>query len=120
MATQEQRAHPLIAGRPDDSAYMRRLTRLLDGAAARGRVHLPDHRPSPLPLLAAADSFVLPVVLSDVGGAREQPATDFTAAEPFGEGAKGFLVPNPSGSPVLLDWAVMSRPCLRSGSSSST
>jgi len=112
-------AHPdaqlLIAGRPDDPAYAEQVQRLRRSLACADRVHLRDHAPWPAALLAAADAFVLdsffegwalasmealaagvPVVLSDVGGAREQVGRD---------GERGHLVQNPIGDPLHVDWA---------------
>jgi glycosyltransferase involved in cell wall biosynthesis len=70
-------------------------------------------------VLAAADAFVLdsffegwslastealcaglPVVLSEVGGAREQVGEN---------GLRGFLVPNPAGDPDAIDWRTIGR-----------
>jgi glycosyltransferase involved in cell wall biosynthesis len=76
-------------------------------------VQLRDHCPRSAALLAAADAFILdsffegwslasmealaaglPVVLSEVGGAQEQ----------VGGGGCGFIVPNPGGDPLRVDW----------------
>jgi glycosyltransferase involved in cell wall biosynthesis len=78
-------------------------------------VHLRDNIADPARLLAAADAFVLnsffegwalasmealcaglPVVVSDVGGAREQVGSI--------EQGRGHLVPNPIGDPVRVNW----------------
>ena len=114
-------AHPdaqlLIAGRVEDVMYGSQVRKLRDGLDARARIHLRDHMPNPALLLAAADGFVLnsffegwalasmealhagvPVVASDVGGAREQ------LGEP---GKRGHLVPNPLGDPVFMTWERM-------------
>jgi glycosyltransferase involved in cell wall biosynthesis len=107
-------AHLLVAGRPDDAAYARQVQGLRQDLPCRDRVHLRDHAPWPAALLAAADAFVLdsffegwalasmealaagvPVVLSDVGGAREQVGAD---------GSRGRLVANPMGDPLAVDW----------------
>jgi glycosyltransferase involved in cell wall biosynthesis len=83
-----------------------------------GRLHLRDHSPHPGVLLSAADGFVLdsffegwalssmealiagiPVIVSDVGGAREQLA---------GHPEWGLLVSNPLGNALEVDWASMS------------
>jgi glycosyltransferase involved in cell wall biosynthesis len=112
VAKAHPEAHLLIAGRPDDSAYFSQVLRLRNSLACRDRIHLRDHYTNPAEILAMADGFVLnsffegwslasmealhaglPVVLSDVGGAREQ----------VGEGNfRGFLVPNPIGSPLSV------------------
>jgi glycosyltransferase involved in cell wall biosynthesis len=89
------------------------VQRLRNDLPCADRIHLRDHAPWPGALLAAADGFVLdsffegwslasmealaaglPVVLSDVGGAREQ----------IGEGERGYLVGNPVGDPLAVDW----------------
>jgi glycosyltransferase involved in cell wall biosynthesis len=107
-------AHLVVAGRPDDIRYYRRVLRLRDSMPCRDRVHLRDHVTAPAELLAAADGFVLdsffegwslasmealfaglPVVLSEVGGAREQ-----IGADP----ARGYVVANPLGDPLSVDW----------------
>jgi glycosyltransferase involved in cell wall biosynthesis len=114
VATERPDVHLLIAGRPDEHAYPHQVRRLRDELAARDRIHLRDHAPWPAVPLAAADAFVmdsyfegwslasmeglyagLPVVLSDVGGGREQ----------VGEtGERGYLVPNPVGDPLAVTW----------------
>jgi glycosyltransferase involved in cell wall biosynthesis len=110
-------AHLLIAGRPDDVRYYRQVLRLRDSLPCRDRIHLRDHVAAPGELLAAADGFVLdsffeggplvsmealcmgvPVVLSDVGMAREQIS---------GDPARGYLVANPLGDPLSVDWESM-------------
>jgi glycosyltransferase involved in cell wall biosynthesis len=112
-------AHLLVAGRPDDPAYARQAQGLRRGLRCRDRIHLRDHAPWPAALLAAADAFVLdsffegwalasmealaagvPVVLSDVGGAREQVGT---------ESGRGRLVANPVGDPMAVDWESIRR-----------
>jgi glycosyltransferase involved in cell wall biosynthesis len=114
VAARHPEAHLLIAGRPDDPHYAQQVARLRDGLACRDRIHLRDHAPWPAALLTAADAFVLdsffegwslasmealaaglPVVLSDVGGAREQVGA---------EGERGHLVGNPIGDPLAVDW----------------
>lgn len=112
-------AHLLISGRVDDPTYAHHVRLLADQLPVRGRIHLRDHFPSPATLLAAADCFVLdsffegwplasmealysgvPVVMSEVGGAREQVGED---------GERGHLVPNPLGTPLLVDWETIRR-----------
>ncbi|MGO4706484.1 glycosyltransferase [Microvirga sp. 2MCAF38] len=107
-------AHLLIAGRPDNHLYAQQLLRLRDRMSCRDRVHLRDHAPWPSALLAAADGFVqnsyfegwslasmealyagLPVILSDVGGAREQVGAT---------GQRGYLVDNPIGDALAVNW----------------
>jgi glycosyltransferase involved in cell wall biosynthesis len=118
LAERRPDAHLLLSGRPDDPVFTEQLLVLRDRSAARDRVHLRDHCPAPAVLLAAADGFVLdsffegwslaslealyaglPVVVSDVGGAREQ------IGEP---GLRGHLVDNPAGSPEDVTWERMS------------
>lgn len=114
VAARHPDAHLVIAGRADDPAYFTQLLRLREALPCRDRIHLRDHTPAPTALLAAADSFVLdsffegwslasmealhagvPVVLSEVGGAREQ----------VGEGdERGHVVANPLGDPLRVDW----------------
>jgi glycosyltransferase involved in cell wall biosynthesis len=108
-------AHLVVAGRPDDIRYYRRVLRLRESLPCRDRVHLRDHATAPAELLAAADGFVLdsffegwslasmealfaglPVVLSEVGGAREQVGDG---------GERGHVVANPLGDPLSVDWA---------------
>jgi glycosyltransferase involved in cell wall biosynthesis len=107
-------AHLVIAGRPDDPRYFRKVLQLRESLPCRDRIHLRDHTVAPAALLAAADGFVLdsffegwslasmealfvgvPVVLSDVGGAREQVADD---------PARGYVVANPLGDPLAVNW----------------
>ena len=114
LAQRCPKVHLVIAGRPDDVRYYRQMCRLRDSLTCRDRIHLRDHMAAPADLLAAADGFVLdsffegwslasmealcagvPVVLSDVGGAREQIGSD---------PARGYLVANPLGDPLSVDW----------------
>jgi glycosyltransferase involved in cell wall biosynthesis len=114
LARHRPEAHLVIAGRIGDSRYFRNLLRLRASLPCASRIHLRDNTPAPGSLLAAADGFVLdsffegwslapmealcagvPVVLSEVGGAREQVADD---------PARGFLVGNPAGDPRQVDW----------------
>jgi glycosyltransferase involved in cell wall biosynthesis len=111
--------HLLIAGRPDNPGYFAQVQRLRSRLSHADRVHLRDHSPDPAALLAAADAFVLdsffegwalasmealycglPIVVSDVGGAREQVGDD---------GRQGILVTNPLGHPGMPDWETMRR-----------
>jgi glycosyltransferase involved in cell wall biosynthesis len=117
VAAAHPEAHLLIAGRPDDPSYAQQVQRLRDDLPCRDRIHLRDHAPWPAALLAAADAFVLdsffegwslasmealaagvPVVLSDVGGAREQVAA---------AGECGYLVANPVGDAMQADWTAI-------------
>jgi glycosyltransferase involved in cell wall biosynthesis len=107
-------AHLVVAGRPDDIRYYRRVLRLRNSLPCADRIHLRDHVTTPAELLAAADGFVLdsffegwslasmealfagvPVVLSEVGGAREQIGDDRT---------RGHVVTNPLGDPLQVNW----------------
>jgi glycosyltransferase involved in cell wall biosynthesis len=114
LALRRPEAHLVIAGRPDDLRYYRRVLQLRDGLPARDHIHLRDHVAAPADLLAAADGFVLdsffegwslasmealfagvPVVVSDVGGAREQVGDD---------PARGYVVANPLGDALSVTW----------------
>jgi glycosyltransferase involved in cell wall biosynthesis len=117
VAALHPEAHLVISGRPDDPAYFSQVLQLRSRFACRDRIHLRDHTPNPAKLLAAADGFVLdsffegwslasmealfagiPVVLSEVGGAREQ----------VGEaGERGYVIPNPLGDPFRVNWNTM-------------
>ena len=107
-------AHLVLAGSTDNYRYYRRLVRMRDSLPCRVRIHLRDHAAVPAKLLAAADGFVMdsffegwslasmealytgvPVVLSEVGGAREQVGDDPN---------RGFVVSNPLGNPLSVDW----------------
>lgn len=113
------RAHLLVCGRVDEPVYTRQVIALRDRSRARDRIHLRDNAQRTDVLFGAADAFVLdsffegwalssmeasasgvPVVLSDVGGAREQVAGDVPS---------GILVSNPLGDPIGLTWAEMMR-----------
>ncbi|MEU5907842.1 glycosyltransferase [Micromonospora sp. NPDC047527] len=110
-------AHLLVAGRAnDDLLYYEQTRQAAASLPGADRIHLRGHCANPLALLAAADAFVLdsffegwslasmealaagvPVVLTDVGGAREQLAN----------GRRGHLVSNPAGDAELVDWQVI-------------
>jgi glycosyltransferase involved in cell wall biosynthesis len=114
VAARHPEAHLVVAGRVDDAVYFAQVQQLRTRLACRDRIHIRDHMSNPAELLAAADGFVLdsffegwslasmealyagvPVVLSDVGGAREQIGC--------GE-ERGHLIPNPIGDPLRVDW----------------
>jgi glycosyltransferase involved in cell wall biosynthesis len=111
-------AHLVVSGRADDSRYVARMLARRDRSPHKARIHIRDHHPDPAGLLAAADGFVqnsffegwslasmealclgVPVIVSEVGGAREQLA---------GRPERGYLIPNPTGSPSV-SWDVMGR-----------
>lgn len=117
LARRRPGAHLVLAGKPEQRRYYRQMVRLRDELPCRHQIHLRDHAPSPAALLAAADGFVLdsffegwslasmealyaglPVVLSEVGGAREQIG---------GDPERGFLVPNPLGDPLAVNWETL-------------
>ena len=112
-------AQLIIAGRSDDSGYTRQVLDLIKRTDLSERVFLRDHIRDPALLLAAADAFVLnsffegwslasmqalaaglPVVMSEVGGAREQIGGDIE---------NGILVGNPAGDPLKVNWDVIGR-----------
>ena len=114
VAARHPEAHLVIAGRPDDAVYFTQVMRLRNALGCRDRIHLRDHATNPAELLSLADGFVLdsffegwslasmealhagvPVVLSEVGGAREQVGAD---------SSRGFMVPNPLGDPLRVNW----------------
>jgi glycosyltransferase involved in cell wall biosynthesis len=114
VARHHPEVHLVVAGHPDPGRYYRHTLWLRNSLPWRGRIHLRDHAAAPAQLLAAADGFVLdsffegwslasmealyaglPVVLSDVGGAREQIG---------GDPARGYLVANPLGDPLTVNW----------------
>ncbi|SBT55146.1 glycosyltransferase [Micromonospora narathiwatensis] len=117
VAAQHPDAHLLVAGRAnDDLLYYEQTRQLAASLPGTERIHLRGHCANPSALLAAADAFVLdsffegwslssmealvagvPVVLTDVGGAREQ----------LGDGRRGHLVANPAGNAELVDWPVI-------------
>lgn len=121
VAAEHSDAHLLVAGHPEDSLYCTQVRMLRDGLATRERIHLRDHAPDPGLVLSAADGFVLdsffegwalasmealhagvPVVASDVGGAREQVGKD---------GERGYVVRNPLGDPLNVSWKTMRSVC---------
>ncbi|UJP08884.1 glycosyltransferase family 4 protein [Microbacterium sp. KUDC0406] len=108
-------AHLLVCGRVDDPSYAQQIVALRDRLGLRDRVHLRDGTPHSTALLWAADALVLdsffegwslassealgtglPVILSDVGGAREQLD---------GGPSRGLLVSNPLGDPRGITWS---------------
>ena len=115
LARHRPEVHLVIAGRPDDPRYCRKVLGLRDDMPCRERVHLRDYVPAASQLLAAADGFALdsffegdsiasmealcagvPVVLSDVGSAPEQVG---------GDPSRGYVVAHPVGDPLNADWA---------------
>lgn len=105
------RAQLVIAGEPSDWVEFRRSDAIRRGSLGADRVHLltTSHAPT---LLAAADAFVLnsffegwpvaateawtaglPLILSDVGGARELVARD---------PSRSLLIPNGSGDAIQV------------------
>jgi glycosyltransferase involved in cell wall biosynthesis len=117
LARHRPEVHLVIAGRPDDPRYCRKVLRLRDDMPCRERVHLRDYVPAASQLLAAADGFALdsffegdsiasmealcagvPVVLSDAGSAREQVG---------GDPSRGYVVAHPAGDPLNADWAAV-------------
>jgi glycosyltransferase involved in cell wall biosynthesis len=109
----------LVAGRVEDPLYAEQVRALSRRVPGSQRVHLRMHTEHAPALLAAADAFVLdsfwegwslsstealfaglPVVLSDVSGAREQVGHD---------GSRGAIVTNPLGGPELVTWDAMRR-----------
>lgn len=112
-------AHLLVAGRMDDPSYMEQLLCLRKTSGAAERIHLRDNMSDPSILLAAADCFVmnsffegwplasmealcagLPIIMSDVGGAREQVGSDRRF---------GYVVSNPAGDPEVVTWESAAR-----------
>ena len=111
VAAAHPEAHLLVAGRIEMATYTYITCELRDRLAAKDRIHLRDHFEHPSILLAAADAFVLdsfeeggplasmealyagvPVILPDVGTAREQ----------VGDGRGGYLVSNPLGDRLAV------------------
>lgn len=116
VARTDPYCHLLVAGRVDDGLYARQVLRFRQGLpeAIRHRIHIRDNTASVSAILAAGDAFVmdsffegwslasmeglaagLPVVLSAVGGAREQVGPN---------GARGYVVSNPLGDPEWATW----------------
>ncbi len=117
VARHHPEVHLVVAGKLSDARYSRRVLQLRESMPSRDRIHLRDHLAAPARLLAAADGFVLdsffegwslasmealyaglPVVLSDVGGAREQVGDD---------PSRGYVVANPLGDPLRVNWESM-------------
>lgn len=116
LAATDSRVHLLMAGRCEEPRYARQVQRLQNSLprGIAGRIHIRDNTPHVPAVLAAADCYVmdsffegwslsvtealacgLPVVTSEVGGAREQLGQD---------GERGFVVPNPLGDAATADW----------------
>lgn len=114
LAARHPEAHLVIAGRVDDATYFAQVQRLRDSLSCRDRIHLRDNFSDPSELLALADGFVLdsffeagplvsmeslyagvPVVISEVGEARDQVGDG---------GTRGHVIPNPIGDPLRVDW----------------
>ena len=114
LARNRPEVHLVIAGRIDEPTYYRRVLQLRETMPCRERIHLRDHIEAPADLLAAADGFVLdsfaegwplasmealfaglPVIITDVSGARDQIADD---------PARGCVVAHPLGDPLRADW----------------
>jgi len=119
VAQRVKDAHLLVCGRNDDTAYTAQVAGLKERLSSSARIHLRTNTRRTDVLLAAADAFVLdsffegwalssmealvsglPVILSDVGGAREQ----LTGGPP-----RGVMVTNPAGDPLTVDWESMAR-----------
>jgi glycosyltransferase involved in cell wall biosynthesis len=110
-------ARLIVAGDIADPLYYEQVRRLRDGLPCANQIHLYGPCPDVSTVLAAADAFVLdsffegwplasmealfaglPVILSEVAGAREQ----------IGENhRRGFVVGNPLGDPESMDWAAI-------------
>lgn len=110
-------ARLLVCGRVEEAAYARRIAALRRRLRHGDRIRLRAGTSRTDLLLSAADAFVLdsffegwslasmealgsgvPVVSSEVGGAREQLD---------GGVARGVLIDNPLGDPVAVDWDSM-------------
>jgi glycosyltransferase involved in cell wall biosynthesis len=107
-------AHLLIAGEAQDPLYYAQVRRLSDRSPHGARIHLRGNHNHPPVLLAAADAFVLdsfseggplvsmealcagvPVVISDVGAAREQLGPDGERGRPSGPRGPVPAAPEP-------------------------
>jgi glycosyltransferase involved in cell wall biosynthesis len=114
MARTLSAVHLVSAGRVDDAVYAQQVRQLHDELGTRAQIHLRDNFSRPSVLLYAADAFVLdsffegwsmastealltglPLLTSEVGGAREQvgPAHE-----------RGIVVGNPLGDAEGADW----------------
>jgi glycosyltransferase involved in cell wall biosynthesis len=112
-------ARLILAGDITDPLYYGQVRRLRDGLPCADKIHLHGPCPDVSTVLAAGDAFVLdsffegwplasmealfaglPVILSEVAGAREQ----------IGENhSRGFVVGNPLGNPESTDWAAIAQ-----------
>jgi glycosyltransferase involved in cell wall biosynthesis len=119
VAEEHPEAHLLCAGRAaDDLWYFEQTRQHATSLPGADRIHLRGHCANVSALLAAADAFVLasffegfplasmkaaasgiPVIMTDVGGAREQVGMN---------GERGYLVANPAGHMGLVDWRTVS------------
>jgi glycosyltransferase involved in cell wall biosynthesis len=122
------RAYPdarlVCAGEVEDSSYFGQVRQLRNGLPCAAEIQLCGPCPDVSAVLAAADAFVLdsfyegwslasmeaistglPVVLSEVGGAREQVGEN---------GRWGLMVKNPLGDPEAIDWGNVARARFRS------
>ena len=121
VAARHPEAHLLMAGRVGEPVYAAQVRQAWQRLVARDRVHTRDHASDPALLLAAADGFVLdsffeggplvtmealhagvPVVVSDVGGARDQLGSD---------PSRGYLIRNPLGDPLDANWTTIGSAC---------
>jgi glycosyltransferase involved in cell wall biosynthesis len=129
MAVHRPEAHLVLAGQCQDALYFNRVVKLQGSLPCANRVHMREHTIAPHALLAAADGFVLnsfheggpissmealcagvPVVLSDVGCAREQVGDDR---------ARGYVVANPLGASLPVSWEMVSAARFRPQANSS-
>jgi glycosyltransferase involved in cell wall biosynthesis len=121
VAARHPEAHLLMAGQVGEPVYATHVRQAWERLAERDRVHLRDHATDPALVLTAADGFVLnsffegwslasmealhagvPVIASDVGGAREQLGTD---------PSRGYLIGNPLGDPLEVNWKTIGPVC---------
>jgi glycosyltransferase involved in cell wall biosynthesis len=112
-------AHLLVAGGMPEPSYFEQVRRLRDSLPCASNIQLCGPCPDVPAILAAADAFVLdsfwegwclasmealcaglPVVLTEVGGAREQVGKN---------GHRGFVVGNPAGDSDAMDWRKFTR-----------